>query len=777
MTEYTGSPRARDRQHITVAAWSAAALAAVAALGWFLDLPVLAGEWLSPSTMKLPTLVGLVLGAALLLMRRPAPQRTSPPLVTPALVTAASVALLAIGAAILAASLPVVAPWHEALIDFMEWAPRGEFVGPPSPLLGAAFAVLAAGAWRDRQGGAARESLVVALWLAMTAVFGAVGVLMHAPAPAGSYFTQLSEPTILGIALLAYGEFLLHPETAFVRRLRAASPAGVALRRLLVAAIVVPAGLGVLRTITHVQGLLEPLPGIATYALTMSVALAAIGWWVSQQVEVMDAERRRALEQMAASEALFRQAFEHTGIGMAIVGLDGRWLRVNAAVAEIVGYTPAELHRLTFQDITHPADLAADTAFVRELIAGERQWYTMAKRYVRRDGSIAHVQLTASLARSPEGQPLHFLSAIQDITDRVTAEQALDEAHRFQRDLTEAADLSIIATYPDGVIRSFNPGAERMLGYAAEELVGRATPERLHLREEVVARAAELSVELAQPIAAGFDAFVAKARRDGVDQQEWTYVRKDGSHLRVQLSVTCLRDSHGAITGYLGIASNVTAMREAYQALTQADAEKAVLLREVHHRVKNNLQVVSSMLNLQAGALDDEAARVALQASRDRVRTMAVLHERLQTGGGGGAVDFGDYVKELVALHRAAAPPAVASVPVKLEAEPLVIPLDLATPLGLVLNELLANAYKHGLRPAASGGIRVTIAGVGPELVLAVENDGPPLPEDVERAPTLGLRLVRALVAQVDGRVEFERHPRTTVRVRLPWPAAARRSA
>jgi PAS domain S-box-containing protein len=162
-----------------------------------------------------------------------------------------------------------------------------------------------------------------------------------------------------------------------------------------------------------------------------------IARWIGTSTDIHDqklAEERlehRVAERTAelgASEARFRQAFHFAGIGMAIVGLDGRWLRVNKSICEIVGYSEAELLNMTFQQITHPDDLAADLAHVRELIDGKRRFYQMEKRYFHRNDYIVWVRLTVSLVRDASGAPAHFVSQVEDITERKELEVSLAAA-------------------------------------------------------------------------------------------------------------------------------------------------------------------------------------------------------------------------------------------------------------------------------------------------------------------------------------------------------------
>lgn len=358
---------------------------------------------------------------------------------------------------------------------------------------------------------------------------------------------------------------------------------------------------------------------------------------------------------------------------------------------------------------------------------------------------------------------------------RAAAEAALREAYEFQRAVTFGADLAIISTDDVGIIRLFNPGAERMLGYTAEELVGRATPERLHDANEVRVRADELTATLGRTIEPGFEVFVAPTRDGAADQREWTYIRKDGSRLRVLLSVTAQRDANGAIFGFLGIASDVSELRRTADALVASNREKEVLLREVHHRVKNNLQVVSSMLSLQSRYSADPAVVGMFEESRERVRAMALIHERLQGASGFGSVDFVGYARDLVALIHVASARTRPRVQVRVEGAAVNVPLDAATPLGLILNELIGNVLKHAFGPDDEGRCDVRVHPSTTGLRLTVTNGGRPLPPDLsfEGEGSLGLRLVRALVRQVDGVVQVQHEPEPAVVVEARWTAAA----
>jgi PAS domain S-box-containing protein len=207
----------------------------------------------------------------------------------------------------------------------------------------------------------------------------------------------------------------------------------------------------------------------------------------------------------------------------------------------------------------------------RELAAairGETE-FAVEFRLVRPDGEIRHLKAAARTMRGPDGIVLRLTGVNLDITDRKRAEQALLKAGALQNAIFNSANFSSIATDSRGVIQIFNVGAERMLGYAADEVVNKITPAQISDPEEIIWRAEALSAELETAIAPGFDTLVFKASRGIEDIYELTYIRKDGSRFPAVVSVTALRDPDGVIIGYLLIGTDNTARKEIEAEQTQ----------------------------------------------------------------------------------------------------------------------------------------------------------------------------------------------------------------
>lgn len=195
------------------------------------------------------------------------------------------------------------------------------------------------------------------------------------------------------------------------------------------------------------------LPSSAAFPIVVFIGMGCLFSWFHEKL-------RRAL---SSSEGRFEATFEQAAVGIALVALDGRFLRVNHRLSTIVGYAPEELMARTFHDITHPDDLDADLAYVRRVLAGEIDTFTMEKRYFRKDGSIVWVNLTVSLARKASGAPDYFIAVIENISDRKLAER------RF-RQLFEQAPVALATSDRDGNLLLINDAFIDLFGYHIEEI-------------------------------------------------------------------------------------------------------------------------------------------------------------------------------------------------------------------------------------------------------------------------------------------------------------------
>ncbi|HQT32151.1 MAG TPA: PAS domain S-box protein [Thiobacillus sp.] len=288
----------------------------------------------------------------------------------------------------------------------------------------------------------------------------------------------------------------------------------------------------------------------------------------------------------AESEERFHQLFLHMGQGVVIHQSDGRIVDANPAAERILGLSLAQLQDVAslnprlqtihedgsdFPLDEHPARVVLREGHaVNDVVMGIWHPATAGWRWIKID---AYSRNEGS-SNAEQG----IYAVFSDITEQRAADMAVRQTQKFLTDvLAAASEVAIVATDRDGLVTIFNKGAERLLGYSAAEIVGKLTPAVLHVPDEVMARAAELSTEFGRLIE-GFQVFVEKPERDGSETREWTYVHKNGHPIPVSLVVTTMRDDAGEITGYLGIAENITERKQAETALReQAQHTQAVL--------------------------------------------------------------------------------------------------------------------------------------------------------------------------------------------------------
>jgi PAS domain S-box-containing protein len=350
-----------------------------------------------------------------------------------------------------------------------------------------------------------------------------------------------------------------------------------------------------------------------------------------------------------------------------------------------------------------------------------------------------------------------------------------DEHLRFLVDSVK--DLAICLLDGAGTVVTWTAGAERLSGYAAHEITGTHFA-RLYPPEDV---------EAARP-----QKVLALTEWYGRHEEECWRVRKNGSRFWAGVTLTALRDREGTLVGFGEVTRDLTErdellarlrtlnaeLEERVQSRTAALAatlrEREVLLQEVHHRVKNNLQVISSLISMQVRSLGADASREALLECRRRVQAIALIHERLYEAGDYAWVPFSEYAGGLAASIVEATGISPERVTLDLAVADVALGVDKAIPCGLILNELITNALKHAFPDGRRGRIRVELSNAGAAgLRLAVSDDGVSLPAgfDLRTSSSLGLQLVQMLARQLDATLEVETGSGTCFRLAVPEPA------
>ena len=283
------------------------------------------------------------------------------------------------------------------------------------------------------------------------------------------------------------------------------SPTHSIVRRLIPRFVLAFLTIGVLRWTGEWAGLYPNIVGVAIATTSAIVVTIGLVMWAGRQLGHIE-------ERLRQEQSRFRGAFDSSAIGMALVSPDGRFLEVNPSLCELVGYDEEELVGSTFQEITHPDDLDADLAFAQHMLAGEIPSYRMEKRYIHRDGRIVWILLSVSLVRDAVGEPLHFVSQIEDVTDRKRAEA--DRA-RLETELRHAQKLDAIGRLAGGVAHDFNNILTAVTGYS-ELLLERLEPgsEPHGHAEEIRRSAAQAGSLTRQLLAFGRKQFLQPAAID-----------------------------------------------------------------------------------------------------------------------------------------------------------------------------------------------------------------------------------------------------------------------
>ncbi len=431
---------------------------------------------------------------------------------------------------------------------------------------------------------------------------------------------------------------------------------------------------------------------------------------------------------------------------------EGLITEISPSVRRQAGYDPEDV-------IGHPvmdfySDPSAGMLFTRRLKqTGSINDYEL--KLLAKDGREIDVSVSSRIVFDESGRPLGVEGVLRDISARKQAEEALRESETKYRSMVEHS-IQGIFTIQDFRIVYANEALAHIIGYTLEELQS-LPPERI--------RALVLPED--QDLVWGR----MKDRLEGKrvpPRYECRAVKKDGSVVWVEI-ISSLIDYRGK-PAIQGAAIDITDSRQAEERIRASLKEKEVMLREIHHRVKNNMQIILSLLRIQSRLVTDRHTREMFNQSQNRIRSMALIHEALYKSDDLANIDFSEYISRmathLLSLYRE----EVGQVRINQETERIFLDINKAIPCGLILSELISNALKHAFpgRRDAEVLIKMTPDKKG-KYTLVVKDNGVGFPEKLNfrEANTLGLQLVADLVSQLQGQIELRRKEGTEFTLRF----------
>lgn len=486
------------------------------------------------------------------------------------------------------------------------------------------------------------------------------------------------------------------------------------------------------------------------------------------QLNIRDITARiRATRDLQASERRFRLFLESVkDYGMIQLDPAGCINTWTSGAERQFGWSEAEALGKPSAMLFTPEDVAAGAART-EIETARRDGRAEDERWhIRKDRSRFFASGVLTRVDDDEGRLIGFAKIMRDVTER----RAVEDRLKQQAALLELAHDAILVRQLDGRILFWNRGAERLYGWSAPQALGKLSHELLRSK-------------FPEPLGVINDQLLQKGNWDGVLE----HAHQRGTQIFVASRWALQMAEGDQPARVLEINVDVTAAREQEEGLQRSVEEKSMLVREIHHRVKNNLQVIVSLLSLQANHIKDPRVVAAFEETESRVRAIAQIHERLYASDDLTEVEFAGYLthlsQELVALY--ATQPN--QVKLSLHLQEMVLHIEQAVPLGLIANELIINSLKHGLRDQP-GTLEVSLiylhdrirAELGETLddgwaQVRIKDSGPGLPEglDFARSQSLGFRLITLLVRQLRGHLRTGEGPGADITLDFPLRGTA----
>ncbi len=469
-----------------------------------------------------------------------------------------------------------------------------------------------------------------------------------------------------------------------------------------------------------------------------------------------------------------------------IFTFNDRFYELYATTAEREGgyHMPAEVY---MREFTHPDDVAIVADEIRKALARPEPGYFALRehRIIRRDGEVRYIVVRIRVTKDADGRTTGTHGANQDITERKVIEEALRESEERYRTLIEQLPDYIIV-HREGILLYVNPAGASQLSYDAKSLIGKSffsmiAPASHEIVKDAVFR--RMKGEEVQPYE------IQVLSRNNTPRTVLVHgalISYDGApaSINVLTDITPLKQAQDAIRqaneelekrvqkrtedlrqANVQLTTEITARAQAEQEISKSLEEKVLLLREIHHRVKNNLQIITSLLKLQSRFITDHGVQEAIKDTQSRVRAMSLVHERIYRSPDIAEIDLKEYLLFLVRQVAQFYNVQPHQVSITVTMPPIMADIDMVTPLGLIMNELVSNSLKHAFPSGRQGSISITGDITGNDRLRFTYHDsgiGMPQGLDWQNSESLGLRLVNSLVDQLDGTITLGEGEGTT---------------
>ncbi|MBF0540774.1 MAG: PAS domain S-box protein [Nitrospirae bacterium] len=470
------------------------------------------------------------------------------------------------------------------------------------------------------------------------------------------------------------------------------------------------------------------------------------------------------LQKTTVSRNYVDSIFNSMNSMLIIISPQGIIQTVNPNTCSTLGYQCSELIGMKFDLVIDIKDLLSTAAWIRYLIKKERL-NNVERSYITKDGKKISVLFSSSVILDDKRNVQYIICVAQDISLRKIVEEQLNKAQKYSQGIINSSMDMIIAVDTERKITEFNLAAQNVFGYQLEEVLGK-TPLMLVYDEQ-----------------AGNNVFQVLAEK-GEFYGEITHKRKNGEPFIAAISITSLKDIDYNFIGFVGILRDITEKNRLERELLKyrdslekmvADRtselmnanvkikdslrEKEVLLREIHHRVKNNLQIVSSLLESQSRYIEDNNILAKFKDSQNRISSMALIHEKLYQSTSLSKINFAEYIKDLANNLFATYYINATNITLKVTSDEILLNIETAIPCGLIINEIITNSLKYAFPDNRKGEIIINFyCKEDNNLSLIIGDNGIGLPKDIDftKTKSLGLSLINNLAKrQLDGLCEI----------------------